>query len=225
MPRKSKTSKNDIKQKQSQKQIVNVNINQTKETTNKRKPREQNKPSQKQILYQYGSPIVDRPGDNLYFNSPPTVAQIIPSMGGETSSLLPPNNTSIENILKSMKEKTDKIMRPQKKLVDSGAQDIFNMEPEKKLEIKPEQLITAPRGSKIQIPKQPPFKLLGEMQTEAPKRRPLVDTGSNQVFDIPSETRDYKSILNAANKEMKTLVKRVGNLSKKKRNKTNGNTN
>ena len=30
MPKKSKTSKNEIKQKQSQKQIVNVNINQTK---------------------------------------------------------------------------------------------------------------------------------------------------------------------------------------------------
>ena len=43
-------------------------------------------------------------------------------MGGETRSLLPPNNTNIENILKSMKEKTDKIMRPSKKLVDSGTQ-------------------------------------------------------------------------------------------------------
>ena len=154
MPKKSKTSKNDIKQKQTQKQIVNVNINQTKKTTTKRKPREQNKPPQKQILYQYGTPSIGKPGDNLYYNSPPTVAQIIPSMVGETSSLLPPNNTSIENILKSMKEKTDKIMRPQKKLVDSGTQEIFNMEPKKKLELKPEQLITAPRGSKIQIPKQ-----------------------------------------------------------------------
>ena len=152
MPKKSKTSKNDIKQKQTQKQIVNVNINQTKKTTTKRKPREQNKPPQKQILYQYGSPLVGRPGDNLYYNSPPTVAQIIPAMGGETSSLIPPNNTSIENVLKSIKEKTDKIMRPQKKLIDSGTQEIFNMEPKKKLEIKQEQLITAPRGSKIQIP-------------------------------------------------------------------------
>ncbi len=114
MPRKSKTSKNDIKQIKSQKQKVNVNINQTKKTTNKRKTREQNNPPQKQILYQYGSPIVGRPGDNLYYNSPPTVAQIIPSMGGDTSSLLPRNNTSIENILKSMKEKTHKIMRPSK---------------------------------------------------------------------------------------------------------------
>jgi len=98
------------------------------------------------------------------------------------------------------------------------------MEPKKKLELKPEQLTTAPRGTKIQIPKQPPFKLTGEiiqrkntdMQTEAPKRRPLVDTGSNEVFNIPSETRDYKSILNAANQEMKTLVKKVEKLSKKK---------
>ncbi len=37
------------------------------------------------------------------------------------------------------------------------------MEPKKKLKKKPEQLITAPRGSKIQIPKQPPFKLKGEI--------------------------------------------------------------
>ena len=32
------------------------------------------------------------------------------------------------------------------------------MEPKKKLELKPEQLITAPRGSKIQIPKQQPLQ-------------------------------------------------------------------
>ena len=49
MPKKSKTSKNEIKQKQSQKQIVNVNINQTKKATTKRKPREQNKPPQNLI--------------------------------------------------------------------------------------------------------------------------------------------------------------------------------
>jgi len=227
MPKKSKTSKNDIKQKQTQKQIVNVNINQTKKTTTKRKPREQNKPPQKQILYQYGSPLVGRPGDNLYYNSPPTVAQIIPAMGGETSSLIPPNNTSIENVLKSIKEKTDKIMRPQKKLIDSGTQEIFNMEPKKKLEIKPEQLITAPRGSKIQIPKQPPFKLTGEivqrkntdMQTVPKQRKILTDSGTNELFNIPSETRDYKTILNAANKEMKSLVKKVEKLSKKKETK------
>ena len=204
-----------------------MNINQTKKTTTKRKPREQNKPPQKQILYQYGSPLVGRPGDNLYYNSPPTVAQIIPAMGGETSSLIPPNNTSIENVLKSIKEKTDKIMRPQKKLIDSGTQEIFNMEPKKKLEIKPEQLITAPRGSKIQIPKQPPFKLTGEivqrkntdMQTVPKQRKILTDSGTNELFNIPSETRDYKTILNAANKEMKSLVKKVEKLSKKKETK------
>ena len=80
-------------------------------------------------------------------------------MGGETHSLLPPNNTNIENILKSMKEKTDKIMRPSKKLVDSGTQEIFNMEPKKKIELKPEQITNSPRGTKIQIPKQQPFKI------------------------------------------------------------------
>ena len=36
---------------------------------------------------------------------------------------------------------------------------------------------------------------------------------------MPSETRDYKSILNAANQEMKTLVKIVEKLSKKKETK------
>ena len=104
MPKKSKTSKNEIKQKQSQKQIVNVNINQSK-TTKKRKPRENNKPPQRPIIYQYGEPSLGRPSDNIYYARPPQIAQIIPAMGGETSSLLPPNNTSIENILKSMKKK------------------------------------------------------------------------------------------------------------------------
>jgi len=37
------------------------------------------------------------------------------------------------------------------------------MEPKKRLEIKPEQLITAPRGTKVQLPKPPPFKLTGEI--------------------------------------------------------------
>jgi len=91
------------------------------------------------------------------------------------------------------------------------------MEPKKKLEIKPEQLITAPRGSKIQIPKQPPFKLTGEIVQTVPKQRKiLTDSGTNELFNIPSETRDYKTILNAANKEMKSLVKKVEKLSKKK---------
>ena len=56
-------------------------------------------------------------------------------MGGDTNALMPPNNTSIETILKAMKDKTDKIMRPTKKLVDSGTQEIFNMEPKKKFEL------------------------------------------------------------------------------------------
>jgi hypothetical protein len=227
MPKKSKPIKNNqIKQKQTQKQVVNVNINQAK--TTKQKPRKTKpKPPQTPIIYKYGQPSTGNPSDNLYYNRPPVIAQIIPAMGGETSSLLPPNNTSIENILQIMKNKTDKIMKPTKKLVETGTQEIFNMEPKKKLELKQELLITAPRGSKLQIPKQPPFKLTGEivqrkntdMQTEAPKRRQLTDTGSNEVFNIPSETSDYKSILNAANKEMKVLVKRVEKLTKKKETK------
>jgi hypothetical protein len=188
MPKKSKTSKNDIKQKQTQKQIVNVNINQTKKTTTKRKPRE-NKPPQKQVIYQYGEPSVGRPSDNLLYNRPPVIAQVIPAMGGDTNALMPPNNTSIETILKAMKDKTDRIMRPTKKLVDSGTQEIFNMEPKKKFEYKPDTLTTiAPRGTKILLPKQP-FKLTGEivqrkntdMQTEAPQRRPLSDLGSSTL--------------------------------------------
>jgi hypothetical protein len=120
------------------------------------------------------------------------------------------------------------------------------MEPKKKFELKPETLTTtAPRGTKILLPKQP-FKLTGEivqrkntdMQTDIPKRRSLTDSGSstlytqepkqkrkltdsgsNEIFNIPSETRDYKSVLNAANKEMKALVQKVEKLSKKKETK------
>jgi hypothetical protein len=75
-------------------------------------------------------------------------------MGGDTNALMPPNNTSIETILKAMKDKTDKIMRPTKKLIDSGTQEIFNMEPKKKFELKPEEtLTTASKGTKILLPK------------------------------------------------------------------------
>jgi hypothetical protein len=35
-------------------------------------------------------------------------------MGGDTNSLMPPNNTSIATILKTMKEKTDRKTRPTK---------------------------------------------------------------------------------------------------------------
>ena len=130
MPKKAKSSKNDIKQKQTQKQIVNVNINQSK-TTKKRKPSENKKAPRKQIIFDssYGQPTLGNPSNNLYYNSPPVIAQVIPPFGGQTNSLLPPNNSSIENILKSIKDKTDKLMRPSKKLIDSGTQEIFNMEP------------------------------------------------------------------------------------------------
>ncbi len=47
MPKKSILPNMKIKQQQSEKQIVNVNINQTKKTAIKRKPREQNKAPQK----------------------------------------------------------------------------------------------------------------------------------------------------------------------------------
>lgn len=225
MSRKAKiTKKNEIKQKQTQKQVVNVNINQPK-TTNKKSRKSNPKSPQRPIIYSYGQPSMGNPSDNLIYSRPPQIAQIIPAMGGETSSLLPPNNTNTENILKAMKDKTNKIMKPTKTLTDSGTNEIFNMEPKKKLELKPEQLVTAPRGTKLQIPKQPPFKLTGEivqrkntdMQTELPKRKILSDTGPNEVFYTPSETKDYKTILNAANKEMSNLIQRIEKLSTKKR--------
>ena len=129
-------------------------------------------------------------------------------MGGETSSLLPPNNTSIENILQIMKNKTDKIMKPTKKLVETGTQELFNMEPKKKLELKQETLITAPRGSKLQIPApRPPFKLTGEivqrkntdMQTDAPKRRPLSDSVTSALYTQEPKIKTVSSVATEAN--------------------------
>ena len=219
MPKKAiKTTKKskDIKQKQNQtqKQTVNVNINQTKTTKKTKTSRKKNNLPQTPVIYNYGQSSVGNPSDNLLYNRPPVIAQVIPAMGGDTNALMPPSNTSIETILKAMKEKTDRIMRPSKKLTDSGTQDIFNMEPKKKFEYKPETLTTiAPKGIKIQVPKQPPFKLTGEivqrkntdMQTEPqiniPKRKQLTDTGSNEIFNKPSETNDYKSILNTSIKK------------------------
>ena len=65
MPKKAKSSKNDIKQKQTQKQIVNVNINQSK-TTKKRKPSENKKAPRKQIIFDssYGQPTLGNPSNN-----------------------------------------------------------------------------------------------------------------------------------------------------------------
>jgi hypothetical protein len=234
MPKKAiKTTKKskDIKQKQNQtqKQTVNVNINQTKTTKKTKTSRKKNNLPQTPVIYNYGQSSVGNPSDNLLYNRPPVIAQVIPAMGGDTNALMPPSNTSIETILKAMKEKTDRIMRPSKKLTDSGTQDIFNMEPKKKFEYKPETLTTiAPKGIKIQVPKQPPFKLTGEivqrkntdMQTEPQinilKRKQLIDTGSNEIFNKPSETADYKAILNASNQEMTKLINRVEKLSTKK---------
>ena len=41
-------------------------------------------------------------------------------MGSDSNYLMPPNDTNIENILKSIKEKTSKLNKPIKKLNDSG---------------------------------------------------------------------------------------------------------
>ena len=216
-----------IKQKQTQKQVINIDINQPK-TTNK-KPRKSNpKSPQRPIIYSYGQPSMGNPSDNLIYSRPPQIAQIIPAMGGETSSLLPPNNTNTENILKAIKDKTNKIMKPTKTLTDSGTNEIFNMEPKKKLELKPEQLVTAPRGTKLQIPKQPPFKLTGEivqrkntdMQTEAPKRRQLTDSGSITLYTQEPNLKTVSSVSTEANiktptfKEMIDASKKIKLLQK-----------
>ena len=102
---------------------------------------------------------------------------------------------------------------------------MFYMEPKKKLELKPDLLTNVPRGIKIQVPKQQPLKLTGEivqrkhtdMQTEPqiniPKRKQLTDIGSHEIFNKPSETTDYNAILNASNQEMAKLIKRVEKIS------------
>ena len=132
-------------------------------------------------------------------------------MGSDSNRLMPPNDTNIENILNSIKEKTSKLTKPMKKLTDSGTQDIFNMEPKKKLELKPELLINAPRGIKIQVPKQPPFKLTGEivqrkhtdMQTEPqiniPKRKQLTDTGSSILHSKEPNIKSVSSVSTETN--------------------------
>ena len=204
MPKKSKTTKkNDIKQKQTQKQVVNVNINQPTKTK-KRKSNENKKPKPPQtpIIYKYGEPSIGNPSNNLYYSRPPIIAQVIPAMGSETNTLMPPNNTNIENILQGIKDKTKKIMKPMKKLTETGTTEIFNIEPKKKLELKQEQLITAPRGGKFQIPKQPPFKLTGEivqrkntdMQTEAPKRRILSDSSTTTLYNQEPNIKTFSNV-------------------------------
>ena len=120
-------------------------------------------------------------------------------------------------------------MRPTKILVDSGTQEIFNMEPKKKLELKPEQLITAPRGNKIQIPKTKPFKLTGEivqrkntdMQTEAPKRRQLTDSGSSTLYT--QEPKQRKKLTDSGASTLYTQepkIKTVSNVATEAKIKT-----
>ncbi len=70
------------------------------------------------------------------------------------------------------------------------------------------------------------------LYAQEPKyKRKLTDSGSNEFFNIPSKTRDYNfvfegilknsepNVLNAVDKEMKTLVKKVEKLSKKTKSK------
>ena len=113
---------------------------------------------------------------------------MIPAMGSDSNRLMPPNDTNIENILNSIKEKTSKLTKPIQKLTDSGKQNIFNIEPKKKLELKPELLINAPRGIKIQVPKQPPFKLTGEIV-----QRKHTDMQTEPQINIPKRNKEPKN--------------------------------
>ena len=137
MGRKKGSKNKEIKQKQTQKQIVNVNINQPEKK--KRKPREK-KPKKEIInkeiikigeknLINYGSSSQGKPSDNLNYSSPPIIAQVIPAISTDSNILLPPNNTNIESVLQDMKNKMDKLMKPEKKLIDSGAEEVLKMEP------------------------------------------------------------------------------------------------
>ena len=60
-----------------------------------------------------------------------------------------------------------------------------------------------------------------EPQINIPKRKQLIDTGSNEIFNKPSEKNDYKSILNTSNKKMAKIIKRVEKLSTKNQRKQN----
>ena len=167
----TKGSKNKvIKQKQTQKQVVNVNINQPEKK--KRKPRTKKPKPEPQIikvvndkpLINYGDASIGKPSDNLYYSRQPTVVQVIPSI--ESSALLPPNDTPIEKVLQNMKIKTEKLIKKDKKLTDSGTEEILNLEPsipKKKELIKEPLLLGVQSEKKIRIPKKEPFKLTGEI--------------------------------------------------------------
>jgi hypothetical protein len=73
----------------------------------KGKQSENNKPSQKRVICQYGELSVGRPSDYLLYNRPPVIAQVIPAMGGDTNALMPQNNKSIQTIFRAIKDKTN----------------------------------------------------------------------------------------------------------------------
>ncbi len=98
-------------------------------------------------------------------------------MGGDTKALMLPNDTCIETISKAVKDKTDRIMRPTKNLVDSGTQEIFHMEPKKKFENKPDTLTTiAPKGTE----NEPEYKTLGMVNAKK-KRKQNNYNSSNEL--------------------------------------------
>ena len=90
----------------------------------------------------------------------------------------------------------DKLMKPEKKLIDSGAEEVLKMEPTipKKLNLQPDKIIVGA----------PKVRLTRKIKTE-PKKP---DTDPTQVFNMPSKTDDYKKRLTAANKEMESVLKR-----------------
>ena len=182
-------SKNKLKQTQKQSQVVNVNITQEKKV--KRKPRNKKPKKEPPILYDVGQPSLGRPSDNSLYTRPPIIAQVIPQIGKESQSILPPTDTGIENVLANIRNKTDKIAERGKSkiLSDTGSKEILNIEPKKK-----RGLIDTETTEMLNIkPKVKELKDVGTQPTK-PETKPMVDTGSTDVFNIEPKVKDIKDI-------------------------------
>ena len=174
-------SKNKLKQTQKQSQVVNVNINQEKKVV-KRKPRTKKPSKEPPTLYEVGEPLSGRPSDNSLYTRPPIIAQVIPQIGRDSQSLLPPKDTGVESELANIRNKTENILEKQKvksKLTDTGSNEILNIPPK--------------------------IKDVGTEPTKT-KRKPLHDLGSTDVFEIkPKETKEIGT--DPANNEMTDTLK------------------
>ena len=186
MPR-TKGSKNKVNvQKQKQTQIVNVNINQEKKVT-KRKPRAKKDSKPKTpIIYQYGEPVLGKPSDNLLYNSPPVIAQVIPQIGRESQAILPPKDTGVESILSQIKNKTERIVQSGKSkiLSDTGSSEILNIEPKKK------KGLSDTGATEI-------------LNIEPKKKKGLSDTGATEILNKEPKVKRIKGCRNATNQTRK----------------------